>query len=1286
VEFNLLRLDLAERQQQWKLQMRAILARGQMEWTDGEKKLKTNYETWLGDTRDSYDTKSGSWNDKYLDFLKDKETWVRTVTAQSAMIGDQDVLENFGQSTQAAIDAAGADVIVTDMESAKDPDELLGEALDLTLLSKLLENADSLNRSISMFKPAIFTALDPDQYTSADLLQKIKDGQTADDEELRKRTLILQYERMLDQARAAEKQITDQVTEANAGVDRSLNGTLADAGYERSGAAYVKDAVVGSAVTGLITKRVSVKTYDYFTNLDLKIAEETSVNEDALLTLGSDALDQLLDKVMNKIETRTKAIFGDDEDLSTFMIPEGLTHNEKGVDYYAGESIDGKFQGEQTDKTKIEQKFTQQIEWIETVYEEVATQARTGGRRGPDGEGAEEEPARIPTYVKHTLTRGVDLSPGEFGAHVGYAPGFSDKVDVDADKAWDAEGNIQFQGLGQMGTIMGQFIYNSMLEGKGWGEANLPGYSKRLWDDSGDLIKAPTMRGVIDMGITVATMAIPGGQLISAVMNLADDALFTALDVGNSQMSWQEGLLSFGKQVAVKALTPGGLPGGGTLLEKAVSVVGSGFANNMIGGMINSFEFNYDDDGNISGFGMNGDVIRDSLVGKGALAGYASAFASSLVSGGVAGGMKGLEGGFYEAAANIAGDVAGQAAKYGVYLGSSILENGWGDLGSQAVNAFDDMGGITINIANLGALLDAGQILGFTQDGWDGEKTAEMNGAIDRLSGAGLFELNFSSKGMTGRLGMGGMNLGGNLYKLGKGVVADTMLRNQYGGRDSGEGFALAANYALGDDLGEDMMWRVLLGKDTVSYDRSNADGNKLEAETTRTDEGNRVFHFDSSLAGASGDDAMLLATAFQHESWRNGLDDGAAGQRTETIGAAFAHTEMALALARTFGGDSFISNSANLSDDVDAYFKVKGDKDSFGAYAEEKYKSTGGDFWKVIKGSDGKVLGVLDDKNYETITYVDAFGETLEEQAVHGSLTQQIADSTGEIQSKAEINQLMMSSGLWHSGKSGTRWYVSDTAKQQTVSHMMAMSRLPESTQSDQPFLQRIGLDGVMSQYAEAQLIQAEAAIEMGSAIRSGFGSFVSWVTGRDTTTESAVQLKPPKDMIQQLMIPNMLDVRSLGMLPYMQTADSELMLGTSEYSVNRYGCFITAAIRDMNILGGAYSLDLAKKASYFNSDGELQPSIFTNNGFELNILEGPFDSNASVKSAMDTLMKLDRPFAVYGSAPFGTGKHAVNINSFVRLPDGRYDIGSFTETSTTGESESRMYSFYLHPEKTNI
>jgi hypothetical protein len=107
------------------------------------------------------------------------------------------------------------------------------------------------------------------------------------------------------------------------------------------------------------------------------------------------------------------------------------------------------------------------------------------------------------------------------------------------------------------------------------------------------------------------------------------------------------------------------------------------------------------------------------------------------------------------------------------------------------------------------------------------------------------------------------------------------------------------------------------------------------------------------------------------------------------------------------------------------------------------------GDYWKVIKGADGKVLGVIDDQNYETITYVDAAGNTLAEEIAKGSLSKQIADSTGQRQTKDEVNKLMISSGLWHSGESGTRWYVSDTGKQHTISHTLDMSSMVDMTAS---------------------------------------------------------------------------------------------------------------------------------------------------------------------------------------------------------------------------------------------
>ena len=120
---------------------------------------------------------------------------------------------------------------------------------------------EGINGLFDQWKKLLEDSPNSDDFTStgASILQKIKDAQSGDNDELRRRTATMQYERFMDQVRAAERGMAESIKRANEGVDQGLNATLIGAGYTRSGAVYEKDAVVGGAVTGLIKKRVNVK-------------------------------------------------------------------------------------------------------------------------------------------------------------------------------------------------------------------------------------------------------------------------------------------------------------------------------------------------------------------------------------------------------------------------------------------------------------------------------------------------------------------------------------------------------------------------------------------------------------------------------------------------------------------------------------------------------------------------------------------------------------------------------------------------------------------------------------------------------------------------------------------------------------------------------------------------------------------------------------------------------------------------------------------------------------------
>ncbi len=278
-EFDMMRLESKERKAHWDGQMRAVLARGQMEWTDGEKRLKSRYEDWMENVSREYRNKKDAWGDKYLDFLTDKNTWLSVVTEQSARIGDSSVLEDFGEITQAAISSAGGDIIISTLaEAAPDADSILSQAVDLELLDKLLENASSLNQGIKAFKPAIFTSLDGDKFSTAELMQDIKDFQSIQNEEYKQHVSKREYGQMLDRLADAEERFNKQVQAANDGVADSLHKTMRSDGYILSGEVYRRDLVVGSSVAdGILFDVGTVNAYSDFSDYTGDFTSEAAV-------------------------------------------------------------------------------------------------------------------------------------------------------------------------------------------------------------------------------------------------------------------------------------------------------------------------------------------------------------------------------------------------------------------------------------------------------------------------------------------------------------------------------------------------------------------------------------------------------------------------------------------------------------------------------------------------------------------------------------------------------------------------------------------------------------------------------------------------------------------------------------------------------------------------------------------------------------------------------------------------------------------------------------------------
>ena len=320
-EMQMLQLEIHEKFRNWGNQMSAITARGELEWSAGERKLKRRYLEWQKETQRLYNRQSGAWDDKYLDFLNDKQAWLDAVTIQSTKVGDMNVLVNFGEMTAASIAAAGAEVLIGEFKSKEpDPDRLLSEVVDIELLGKLLENAQSLNDSINDTENIIFTASAPDSFTTADSLQAIKNYQSLRNEEYERHLAELEYTRILEQIEFAEGSFIESIDKANENIDESLNRTMRADGYKLSGSRYERQLVVGDTIGDYIYDDGYVSTYNDYDPGVVDFGRELKEAKSNVENLDSEGLQGLVERAIDNIQDRLKKIFGEDDETNAEII------------------------------------------------------------------------------------------------------------------------------------------------------------------------------------------------------------------------------------------------------------------------------------------------------------------------------------------------------------------------------------------------------------------------------------------------------------------------------------------------------------------------------------------------------------------------------------------------------------------------------------------------------------------------------------------------------------------------------------------------------------------------------------------------------------------------------------------------------------------------------------------------------------------------------------------------------------------------------------------------------
>ena len=519
-------------------------------------------------------------------------------------------------------------------------------------------------------------------------------------------------------------------------------------------------------------------------------------------------------------------------------------------------------------------------------------------------------------------------SDGLLAIHIGEAP----------EMRQENPEEVSDPGSGELGRILTLFFRNQAREARGFVDLKTLPYELPLWDDdlnndgkSDGLIAAPSIRSLGSLAISVLSSAVGlppgvGGLISEALFGIADiangkDAETIAFNIGKGIASALigQGIGEVFSHIDLSSLTGLGLAVG----EGAIAGI-EGFANNITGGFVNSFQF--DEDGALY---FDDDIFTDKLIGQDALASLAGGVGGNFVKGALTGGE----------------------------LGFSLTDR-------RRLDNFTNFAGGTIGAGITGAIsgklhlniLNSNDIANIFDD------------TID-VPGTGLLELTIGGEeGAQLSFGSGGTNIGAsriidaidgievwkdNLEIIDFSANNVDFLPDYQGGKDATA--ALRVNYSAArhDQSIAEQYRRFLDGNDRLVV------GNGLgEAETSI--HGDQRTVRISSLGDINDKNARLHAgIVLAHEAHRDGIVKNRKEQQVETLSAVLGHTLVAQQVALNYGSDSL---NEWVRDEVELLEAARSDGSlsSFVAAVLGDYDSRG-DYWRLTEDGNLEWDGKLD-------------------------------------------------------------------------------------------------------------------------------------------------------------------------------------------------------------------------------------------------------------------------------------------------------------------------------------
>ena len=264
----------------------------------------------------------------------------------------------------------------------------------------------------------------------------------------------------------------------------------------------------------------------------------------------------------------------------------------------------------------------------------------------------------------------------------------------------------------------------------------------------------------------------------------------------------------------------------------------------------------------------------------------------------------------------------------------------------------------------------------------------------EALKGTGLLEVTFGSSGITGRIGTGGIDLGGSLYDFGKRMNDVNSLKKYEAEFGTEKGQTAYNAYIYGDWTVENTAARLASKRDELIFTA----GTDYKAHTTQNTAGTgRIIEMNN--LGDKYNNAITLG----HEAYRNGIVDN--NNKKETLDAVLSHVKMASAMENDMK-KAGIGFDKQLAIEVALYNRGVLDVEKLA----EDYDSSA-DYWKLTKEGNLAYDGKADlyDENDYLIKKVKAKG-------IESGLVEILYGTNATEEQKLAVRMMMKDSGLTHS------------------------------------------------------------------------------------------------------------------------------------------------------------------------------------------------------------------------------------------------------------------------------